>query len=94
MDISAIHTFFSDPIFSFLVVYCPFKVAMNHLSTRSMRSCGVAPSEMDANSWGCSHQYAGNSVSEMGDRMTASQVRSPYSAFHGVEGARYAEGIW
>ena len=63
-------TFFSDPIFSFLVVYCPFNVAMNHFNTRSMRSCAVAPSEMVANSCGCSHQYAGNSVSEIGERMT------------------------
>ena len=69
-------TFFSEPIFSFLVVYCPFNVAMNHFSTRSMRSCSVVPSEMDANSAGCSHQYAGNSVSEMGERMTICQSMS------------------
>lgn len=37
-------------------VYCPFSVAMNHLRTRSARSCGLAPSEMLAKSSGCSHQ--------------------------------------
>lgn len=48
---------------------------MNHFSTRSMRSCGVVPSEIAAKSNGCSHQYAGNSVNDTGDRMTGHQRR-------------------
>lgn len=43
---------------------------MNHLNTLSMRSFSLAPSEIAANRSGCSHQYAGNSVNEIGDRMT------------------------
>lgn len=53
-----------------LTVYCPFSVAMNHFRTRSTRSCGVAPAEIAAKRSGCSHQYAGNSVRETGERMT------------------------
>lgn len=43
---------------------------MNHLRTSSILSRGVAPDEMAANMSGCSHQYAGNSVKETGERMT------------------------
>ena len=46
------------------------RVPINHLRTRTMRSSSVSPSEMLANSSGCSHQYAGNSVSDVGERMT------------------------
>lgn len=51
-------------------VYCPFSVAMNHFKTLSIRSCSFTPCEIEAKSSGCSHQYAGNSVRETGDRMT------------------------
>ena len=37
-------------------VYCPFRVAMNHLTTRSILSCSFAPSEIAAKRSGCSHQ--------------------------------------
>jgi len=56
-----------------LTVYCPLRVAMNHLRTSSILSRGVAPDEMAANMSGCSHQYAGNSVRETGERMTRRQ---------------------
>ena len=46
---------------------------MNHLRTSSILSRGVAPDEMAANMSGCSHQYAGNSVKETGERMTFDQ---------------------
>jgi len=49
---------------------------MNHLTTRSILSCSLDPSEMAANRSGCSHQYAGNSVSEVGDRITVSRQPS------------------
>ena len=50
---------------------------MNHLTTRSILSCSFAPSEIAAKRSGCSHQYAGNSVSEVGDRMTETQRQLP-----------------
>lgn len=63
-----------------LTVYCPFKVQMNHLNTFSIRSCSVRPCAMSANNSGRSPQYAGNSVSEVGDKMNGGAVieeRSP-----------------
>lgn len=40
----------------YLTVYWPLRVEMNHLRTRTMRSCSVAPSEMAAKTSGCSPQ--------------------------------------
>lgn len=71
-----------------LTVYCALSVPMNHRSTRSTLSCSVCPSEMDANSSGCSHQYAGNSVSDTGDRMTGRKSVSR-SVGSGTEAIRF-----
>ena len=52
---------------------------MNHLSTASERSSGPGASAMAENNSGRSHQYAGNSVSEMGDRMNGGAVKDERS---------------
>jgi len=58
---------------------------MNHLTTRSILSCSFAPSEIAAKRSGCSHQYAGNSVSEVGDRMTVTRQLSIGHTTGGLE---------
>jgi len=55
-------------------------VLINHLSTANDLSSSVFASAMAENKSGRSHQYAGNSVSEVGERMNGGAVsdeRSP-----------------
>jgi hypothetical protein len=52
---------------------------INHLSTLRALSSSVFPSEMAAKRPGRSHQYAGNSVRETGERMNGGAVKEDKS---------------
>ena len=71
--------FFSEPSFSFLLLYCCFRVLKNHLRTSRARLAGSFSDAGATKSEGCSLQYEENSVKDVVLRMKGGAVRDERS---------------
>jgi hypothetical protein len=71
--------FFSLPSFSFLLLYCCFKVLKNHFNTNRALLAGSGSFAGATKIEGCSAQYDEYSTSDVEERMNGGAVRDDRS---------------